>query len=176
MGRADSVEAYFDTVAGVKLVPPKDVALGALLVNSPNDVDNGDGNTDEHGDGDEELGGSSVEGIDNGDGDDDFNGDEDKASPDVQKSVLGYLKYEHRTGFEDRRWVIPHYARGEEPRRGLSKGGFDWSHQTGRVNPDLIAEYAGAFKAGDVTHGCLHCGKLLRLGVQITPTSTSFNL
>ena len=149
----------------MKLVPPKDVALGALLVTDEHgDGDEGlggavDGDTDEHGDGDEDLGGASVE-----------------ASPDVQQSVLGYLKYEHRTGFEDRRWVIPHYARGEEPRRGLSKGGFDWSHQTGRLNLDLIAEYAGAFKAGDVTHGCLHCGKLLRLGFQITPTSTSLNL
>ena len=149
----------------MKLVPPKDVALGALLVTDEHgDGDEGlggavDGDTDEHGDGDEDLGGASVE-----------------ASPDVQQSVLGYLKYEHRTGFEDRRWVIPHYARGEEPRRGLSKGGFDWSHQTGRLNLDLIAEYAGAFKAGDVTHGCLHCGKLLRLGVQITPASTSLNL
>ena len=149
----------------MKLLPPKDVALGALLVTDEHgDGDEGlggavDGDTDEHGDGDEDLGGASVE-----------------ASPDVQQSVLGYLKYEHRTGFEDRRWVIPHYARGEEPRRGLSKGGFDWSHQTGRLNLDLVAEYAGAFKAGDVTHGCLHCGKLLRLGFQITPTSTSLNL
>ena len=149
----------------MKLVPPKDVALGALLVTDEHgDGDEGlggavDGDTDEHGDGDEDLGGASVE-----------------ASPDVQQSVLGYLKYEHRTGFEDRRWVIPHYARGEEPRRGLAKGGFDWSHQTGRLNLDLVPEYAGAFKAGDVTHGCLHCGKLLRLGFQITPTSTSLNL
>ena len=72
MGRADSVEAYFDTVGGVKLLPPpKDVAVGALLVNSPNDVDNGDGDTDVHGDGDDDLGGAS----------------------DVHKTVLGYLKY-----------------------------------------------------------------------------------
>jgi len=174
----------------VKLVPPKDVALGALLVTDEHgDGDEGlggavDGDTDEHGDGDEDLGGASVEGIDKGDGDTDEHGDGDEdlggasveASPDVQQSVLGYLKYEHRTGFEDRRWVIPHYARGEEPRRGLAKGGYDWSHQTGRLNLDLVPEYAGAFKAGDVTHGCVHCGKLLRLGFQITPTSTSLNL
>ena len=102
---------------------------------------------------------------DHGDGDEDLSGDVDyKLGTNAQRSCMGYLTFEHRTGYEDRRWVVPHYARGEEPRRGLSKGGFDWSNQTGRLKPDLVAEYAGAFRAGDVTHGCLHCGKLLRLG------------
>ena len=153
MGCAESVESYYDVVGSVKLIPPPPVgdADGRTVVDGGGNGDSDDDDsTEDHGDGDEDLGGELDEKLCTG----------------AQRICMGFLTFEHRTGYEDRRWVVPHYGRGEEPRRGLSKGGFDWSNQTGRLNPDLVADYAGAFKAGDVTHGCLHCGKLLRLGTQ----------
>ena len=79
--------ANFDTVAGLKLLPPKNVEDDE----SDNDTEDPDGSDNDTGN---EVG--------------------ERWPPEkYESSCKEYLKYEHRVDYYDRRWTVPHYEKGQ---------------------------------------------------------------